>query len=204
METPGQRIPAALGVLAASLSLGLNTYELKWLGEELSRRAKERGREEPERVPERIHGPGGAAGERDPSGPVRRVLLVEDHAVFRQALAVILDREPDLRVVARAASLSEGVAKASEGFDVAVVDLSMPDGDGADLVARLHAINPKASIVGLSRRRGRDRHARALEAGASEVVRKSDPLEDLISAIKDLPEGELVFLPSVTHAQRAE
>ena len=192
----------ALGILATSLALRLTADELEWLSEELSRRAQEKGREETERESERRRGQGGAAGERDPSGPVRRVLLVEDHAVFREALATVLDREPGLRVVARAASLSDGVAKAAGGFDVAVVDLSMPDGDGADLVARLRAINPKASIIGLSRRMGRNRHARALEAGASQVVRKSDPLEEMLAATRDLPEGELVFLPSAAHAQR--
>jgi CheY-like chemotaxis protein len=206
MHAPEGGSATALGILATSLALRLPAYELKWLSEELSRRAQEKGREEPEgtseRAPEHTRRPGRAAEERDPSGPVRRVLLVEDHAMFRQALAVVLDQEPDLRVVGQAASLSEGVAKASGGFDVAVVDLSMPDGDGADLVARLRAINPQALVIALSRRAERERHFRAFNAGASKVVRKSDSLEDLFGAMRDLPGGTLVFLPVGTHAQR--
>lgn len=203
IDAPEHR-SAALGVLAASLAMHLSLDDLEWLSEELASRAEEKKREAPHRVPEHTLKRSKAEGERDPNTLIRRVLLVEDQALFRQALAVVLDREPDLRVVAQAGSLSEGVAKASVGFDVAVVDLSMPDGDGADLVARLRAINPRALVIALSRRMGRERHARALEAGASEVVRKSDSLEDLLGAVRDLPEGVLVFLPLGTHAQRAE
>ncbi len=60
-----------------------------------------------------------------------RVLLVEDHAAFREALAFLLGREPDIEVVAQAGSLAEA-RKAIDGrLDVAVVDLGLPDGDGA-------------------------------------------------------------------------
>ncbi len=60
-----------------------------------------------------------------------RVLLVEDHAAFREALAFLLNREPDLEVAAQAGSLAEArKALPQGGFDVAVVDLGLPDGDG--------------------------------------------------------------------------
>ena len=203
IDAPEHRSAAALEVLAASLAMRLSLDDLEWLSEELASRAKEKSREAPHRVPEHTRKRSKAAGERDPNTPIRRVLLVEDHALFRQALAVVLDCEPDLRVVGQAGSLSEGVAKAAGGFDVAVVDLSMPDGDGADLVARLRAINPRALVIALSRRMGRERHARALEAGASEVVRKSDSLEDLLGAMRDSPEGVLVFLPLGKHGPKS-
>ena len=59
-----------------------------------------------------------------------RVLLLEDHASFRQALASIIEREPDVTVVAQAGSLAEARALLPLEVDVAVVDLGLPDGEG--------------------------------------------------------------------------
>jgi hypothetical protein len=68
---------------------------------------------------------------------MRRVLLVEDHAAFRQALTDVLNMQPDLEVVGRAGSLAEGRTAAAalvEEVDVAVVDVFLPDGNGVELV----------------------------------------------------------------------
>ena len=59
-----------------------------------------------------------------------RVMLVEDHAVFRQALSSILDRQQDIDVVAQAGSLAEA-RQCLGGVDVMVLDLALPDGDGS-------------------------------------------------------------------------
>jgi hypothetical protein len=59
-----------------------------------------------------------------------RVMLVEDHAAFRQSLASLLGREPDLEVVAQAGSLAQARQMLRTPLDVAVLDLSLPDGDG--------------------------------------------------------------------------
>jgi DNA-binding NarL/FixJ family response regulator len=63
---------------------------------------------------------------------MRRVLLVEDHAAFREALTTVLNMHSDLEVVGRARSLAEGRAAAAalEEVDVAVVDVFLPDGNG--------------------------------------------------------------------------
>lgn len=125
---------------------------------------------------------------------IKRVLLVEDHASFRQALAYLCDRRPGLRVVGQAKSIAEGLERASEGFDVAVVDLSMPDGDGAKLVAELQRANPQAGVVALSRRRSAERHAKAFAAGADEVVYKGMPLEEILGALEKLSSGQTTVL----------
>lgn len=126
-------------------------------------------------------------------GP-KRVLLVEDHAAFRQALAYLCDRRPGLRVVGQAESLAEGLERASEGFDVAVVDLSMPDGDGAKLVSELRRANPQAGVVALSRRRSAERHTKAFGSGAGEVVYKGMPLEEILGALERLSDGRTTVL----------
>ena len=79
-----------------------------------------------------------------------RVLLVEDHAAFRGALAFLLGREPDLEVVAQAGSLAEAREVLDGRFEVAVVDLALPDGDGSELIGELHRANPGVSVLVLS------------------------------------------------------
>jgi len=80
-----------------------------------------------------------------------RVMLVEDHLSFRQALAFLLSREPDLEVVAQAGSLAQArEALVDRRLDVAMVDLGLPDGDGRELIGELHRRNPGISVVVLS------------------------------------------------------
>ncbi len=79
-----------------------------------------------------------------------RVLLVEDHAAFRGALAFLLGREPDLEVVAQAGSLAEAREALDGHFDVAVVDLGLPDGDGRELIGELRTASPGTLVLVLS------------------------------------------------------
>jgi DNA-binding NarL/FixJ family response regulator len=80
-----------------------------------------------------------------------RVLLVEDHAAFREALAYLLNREPDFEVAAQAGSLAEAREVLPDGnFDAAVVDLGLPDGDGRELIGELRRASPATSVLVLS------------------------------------------------------
>jgi DNA-binding NarL/FixJ family response regulator len=81
---------------------------------------------------------------------VRRVMLVEDHAAFRQSLALLLGREPDLEVVAQAGSLAQAREMLDTPLDVAVLDLALPDGDGRDLIGELRHSNAGISILVLT------------------------------------------------------
>src|SRR5215203_5139458 len=78
-----------------------------------------------------------------------RILLVEDHASFRQAIASMFEREPEFVVVGQAGTLSEA-RKMLYGVDVAVVDLTLPDGYGGELIKELRAYNPQAQVLVLS------------------------------------------------------
>ena len=100
-----------------------------------------------------------------------RVMLVEDHAVFRQALSSILDRQQDIDVVAQAGSLAE--ARQCLGWvDVMVLDLALPDGDGIELISELRKLNSDASVLVLSATIDPAYPERALEAGADAVLPK--------------------------------
>src|SRR5215211_1554231 len=106
-----------------------------------------------------------------------RIMLVEDHIAFRQALALLLTHEePDLEVVAQVGSLAES-REALEGpldghLDVAVVDLGLPDGDGRELFGELRRANPGVSIVVLSATLEAGHLEEVVKAGADAVLEK--------------------------------
>jgi len=102
-----------------------------------------------------------------------RVMLVEDHIAFRQALAFLLSHNSDLEVVAQAGSLAEArEALLEEHVDVAVVDLGLPDGDGRELFGELRRTNPDISVVVLSATVEAGHLEEVLKAGADAVLDK--------------------------------
>ena len=118
-----------------------------------------------------------------------RVLLVDDHASFRQPLAFMMEREPDFKVVAQAGSLAEA-RRVLQGVDVALVDLELPDGNGVDVVRELRATNPQGMVLVLSAVTNRVQLAQAVEAGAAGVVHKSARISEIIDAVRRLSQGE--------------
>ena len=121
-----------------------------------------------------------------PSRPIR-VMLVEDHAAFRQALAFLLTNEPDLEVVAQAGSLAEArEALDEEGLDVAVLDLALPDGDGSDLIGELRRRNPGVSVVVLSAAMGPGDLDEAVAAGADALLDKIESLPTIAYEVRRL------------------
>jgi DNA-binding NarL/FixJ family response regulator len=125
----------------------------------------------------------------DTAAPLVRVLLVEDHAAVRQALAAMFAREPDFAVVGQAATLAEARSLLS-GVDVAVVDLGLPDGDGADLIKELRAVNPSAQALVLTASVDRADMARAVESGAAGTLDKTAELDEVVSGVRRLRAGE--------------
>ncbi len=120
-----------------------------------------------------------------------RVLLVEDHASFRQPLAFMLDREADITVVGQAGSLAEARRLLREvDVDVAVVDLHLPDGHGSDLIRDVRAVNPAGMILVLTGSVVQRDYAEAVEAGASGVLHKSAGIEEIIKAVRRAGAGE--------------
>jgi DNA-binding NarL/FixJ family response regulator len=123
---------------------------------------------------------------------MNRVLLVDDHATFREPLAFMLNREPEFEVVAQAGSLAEA-RRALEGIDLAVVDLNLPDGDGTELIGELRTTNPHGMVLVLTASADREAYARAVEAGAAGVLNKSASIRDVIEASRRLVAGEAVL-----------
>jgi two-component system nitrate/nitrite response regulator NarL len=127
-----------------------------------------------------------------------RIFLVEDHASFRQALAFMFEREGEFAVAGQAGSLAEARAflrKSPDSFDVAVVDLALPDGDGFGLIAEFSS-RPDMMTLVLSASLEPTRFARAVEAGASGVLHKSAPIGEIVDAVRRLRSGEALLSPA--------
>lgn len=123
------------------------------------------------------------------------VMIVDDHTTFREPLAFMLQREPDLVVVAQAGSLSEArsILEGEVVVDVAIVDLDLPDGPGTDFIRFLHDRRPRAAALVLSAVSEQGHLARAIEAGATGVMHKSTRTEDLVRAVRRLHAGEVLL-----------
>ncbi len=125
-----------------------------------------------------------------------RLLLVEDHAVFRQSLAFMLEQEADFTVVAQASSVAEARARLAErAIDVALVDIDLPDGSGVAVIQTLQTVNPQGRALVLTGSASHQELARAVEAGASGLLRKTAPLEEIVAATRRLGAGEPLLAP---------
>jgi PAS domain S-box-containing protein len=117
------------------------------------------------------------------------ILLVEDHASFRQGVASAFEREPGFGVVAQAGSLAEA-RQMLGGVDVAIVDLALPDGYGGDLIKELREASPHAMVLVLSATVDRAVIARMVESGAAGVMHKSAQMDEVVEAVQRLRAGE--------------
>jgi DNA-binding NarL/FixJ family response regulator len=126
------------------------------------------------------------------------VLLADDHPVVREGLRGMLAAEPDIGVVAEAASGSEAVTLALRHRpDVILMDLRMPGGDGVEAIARIRAGWDGARIIVLTTYDTDADILRAVEAGAAGYLLKDTPRADLVSAIRAAARGETVLTPAV-------
>jgi DNA-binding NarL/FixJ family response regulator len=114
-------------------------------------------------------------------------MLVEDHPDFRDLIAHLIGRQPDLEVVAQAGSLAEARSHAvTVRFDVAVLDLGLPDGNGTDLIADLRGTNPGLSVLVLSASLDPKSVERATQAGADEILDKFVAPGELLGTIRHI------------------
>lgn len=124
-----------------------------------------------------------------------RILLVEDHASIREALASTFEGE-GFEVVDQAGSMAEArgmLAETGKPIDVALIDLSLPDGDGADLIKELREAHPQAQALVLSATLDRAKVARAVDRGAAGVLSKTTRLGEVVESISRLRAGETLM-----------
>ena len=137
-----------------------------------------------------------------------RVLLADDHPVVRAGLRGMLAAEPGIEVAGEAASGPEAVAQARAGaYDVILMDLRMPGGDGVAATAQIIASSPGARILILTTYETDADILRAVEAGATGYLLKDATPAELADAVRAAARGETVLAPSVagrlvTHVRR--
>jgi DNA-binding NarL/FixJ family response regulator len=121
----------------------------------------------------------------------RDVLLLDDHRVFTDLMAIALDAQPDLRCVAVAHSVAEGLARAVEtSFDVALLDIQLPDGGVLDALPELRTARPEARFVVLTAHPRPDLARRASAAGAAGFLGKDAPFASILDAVRDAAPAE--------------
>ena len=126
-----------------------------------------------------------------------KILLADDHAVVRRGLRLVLESEPDLRVVAEAGDGSEAVRQAvREDVDLAVLDISMPVMTGIQAAQELTRLRPQLRTLILSMHDNEQYLLEALRAGASGYVLKSVADHDLIRACRAAMRGEPFVYPA--------
>ncbi len=128
-----------------------------------------------------------------------KVMLVDDHKMVSEVLSALLEREPDMEVVAIAENGREAVSKAKEVKpDIIVMDISMPELNGLEACRRIMAKTPGSRIIVLSMHTEREYVVEALKAGAKGYIQKMSAFKTLVGAIRSVQENNGFLDPIIT------
>ena len=128
-----------------------------------------------------------------------RLLVVDDHSIVRHGLTALLSKEKDLAICGEAGSCEEARAaiKALEP-DLLIVDITLKDGSGLDVIREARAADPKVKALVLSMHDESVYAEKALRAGARGYVMKENADEDIVEAIRTVLRGELYISTEVS------
>ena len=130
-----------------------------------------------------------------------RVLLVDDHAMFREGVRSLLEGEPDLEVVGEVEDGRQAVQTAlSLAPDVVLMDITMPQLDGIEATRQIRAQNDAIKVLVLTMHDNEDVFFRSISAGASGYVLKRSGGLELMSAIRSTHEGNSYLSPLLAKA----
>jgi DNA-binding NarL/FixJ family response regulator len=127
-----------------------------------------------------------------------RVLSVDDHPLLREGIAMIINNEPDMQLVAQASNGAEGVHLFREHRpDVTLMDLRLPDKSGIDVMIAIRQEFPEARVIMLTTFEGDVEIQRALQAGAQGYLLKNMPPSELVKVIRHVHAGKKRVAPEV-------
>lgn len=134
-----------------------------------------------------------------------RVLVVDDHILFRQGLVSLLQSEPDFEVIGQAGTLTEAIEMAQElKPDTILMDFELPDGTGAEATRPILADNPDCKIIFLTVYTSDEKLFDAIRSGAIGYLLKSMPISKLLDAVRSTEDGEAALSRSMTRRILAE
>ena len=127
-----------------------------------------------------------------------RLLIVDDHAVVRSGLRMLLESEPDIEIVGEAGTAREALeAVATLTPDLAVMDIGLPDATGIEVTRKIKASWPEVVIVALTIHEDEEYFFQMIQAGASGYIPKRAAPEELLTAIRTAAAGEVYLYPSL-------
>lgn len=132
--------------------------------------------------------------------PKTRLILADDHAVFREGMKRMLEDSGLFTVVAQAGDGKALVEKAlSTPYDLILTDLSMPNMNGFEAIAEIRKQKPAAKLVVLSMHKDRDLFKKAVQLGIDGYILKEDVFEQMIHCLKTVVSGEKSYSPRLTN-----
>ncbi|WP_251308580.1 response regulator, partial [Halomonas sp. NCCP-2165] len=130
---------------------------------------------------------------------MHRLLVADDHPLFREAISGVIAAGLEASEVLEAASLAEALRLATthETLDLVLLDLGLPDADGLSGLTRLREAAPELAVVIVSAEQQRATVLEALELGAVGYIPKSTPRETLLDALRQVLEGQVYLPPTI-------
>lgn len=129
----------------------------------------------------------------------KRVMIVDDHPVVRQGLALLIDQQPDLEVCAEADSVGDAFSKFTESSpDLVIIDLSLKDGSGIELIKEIKARNENARMLVSSMHDESLFAERVLRAGAKGYISKQEATGNIVEAARQVLDGRVYLSPRMS------
>jgi len=131
--------------------------------------------------------------------PQIRILIADDHVIIRSGLRLLLEQQPDFKVIAEANDGREALQMVSKFHpEVAILDIGMPQLNGIEATRQIVAQEPATQVVILSMHADEGYVLRALKAGAKAYIVKNSAEADLIRAVRSVAEGKSFFSPVIS------
>jgi DNA-binding NarL/FixJ family response regulator len=134
-----------------------------------------------------------------------KLLIVDDHVLFREGLVSLIARQPDMQVIGEAGTVQEAVKKASQlRPDLILMDFNLPDGTGLDATRQILAEQPHCPIIFLTVYEEDERLFGAIRLGARGYLLKNIPVADLLAALRTVEQGQPALSPQMVNRLMGE